>query len=71
MAKRVVSTVVCTNCLEEFVRKETYTVARKMHRGVEDNHDEYYAPYCVDCLKDKDTYLRIISSPAETKKNKK
>ena len=39
---RQVSTTVCTNCLEEFISKELYTVSRKSHRGVETNHDEYY-----------------------------
>jgi hypothetical protein len=70
MAKREISMVVCTNCLDEFPRKETYTVSRKMHRGVEENHDEYYTPYCEDCLKDKKSYLRIIKSP-EIKEKKK
>lgn len=61
---REVSMIVCTNCLEDFPRKETYTVARKMRRHDENNHDEYYAPYCKGCIKDKESYLRIISEPA-------
>lgn len=69
MAKRLVSTTICTNCLEEFVTKEMYTVARKMHRGLENNNEEYYAPYCVDCIEDTSFYLRIIEEP-KIQKNK-
>jgi hypothetical protein len=60
---RMVSTTICTNCLEEFVTKEMYTVSRKMRRHDENNHDEYYAPYCEDCISDKDSYLIVISEP--------
>jgi len=70
MAKRVVRTTVCTNCLDEFVTKEMYTVVRKMHRGVATNHDEYYAPYCEDCISDKESYLRILEEPGQDKKKK-
>lgn len=60
---RQVSLTICTNCLEDFPSKELYTVSRKSHRGVETNHDEYYAPYCEKCLKDKKSYIKIISEP--------
>lgn len=60
---RQVSTTVCTNCLDEFVTKEMYTVSRKMRRHDENNKDEYYAPYCKDCIKDKESYLIIIDKP--------
>lgn len=62
MAKREISTTVCSNCLEEFVTNEMYTVARKKHRNVEHDTDEYYSPYCVNCLDDKKSYLRIIKA---------
>jgi hypothetical protein len=70
MAKRVVSTTVCANCLDEFITKEMYTVVRKMHRGVPEDKGEYYAPYCEECIKDTDFYLRILKSPGDDKKKK-
>lgn len=60
---RQISFTVCSNCLDDFPSKEMYTVSRKSHRGVETNSDEYYAPYCKKCLKDKESYLKIISEP--------
>lgn len=68
MAKRVVAMVICSNCIHEYVKKETYVVAKKSYRGNPENNDEYHTQYCVKCLKDKDSYLRIVSSPVETKK---
>lgn len=68
MAKRIVSTTVCSNCLDEFVTKEMYTVVRKSHRGVPDNNSEYYAPYCGKCIKDTSFYLRILKEPSPIKK---
>jgi predicted nucleic-acid-binding Zn-ribbon protein len=67
---RQVSTTVCSNCLEDFPSKELYTVSRKSHRGIETNHDEYYAPYCKKCLKDKPSYIKIISEPKILKQKK-
>ena len=55
MAKRVVSTTVCTNCLDEFITKEMYTVVRKIHKGNPE---------------DTDFYLRILKSPGDDKKKK-
>jgi hypothetical protein len=45
-----------------------YTVVRKSHRGVPDNTDEYYAPYCKKCIKDTSFYLRILKEPTSPKK---
>jgi hypothetical protein len=47
-----------------------YTVVRKMHRGVPEDKGEYYAPYCEECIKDTDFYLRILKSPGDDKKKK-
>jgi len=68
---REVSLTICTNCLEDFPSKDLYTVSRKSHRGVETNHDEYYAPYCTGCLKDKASYIKIISEPKSMKLKQK
>ncbi len=70
MAKRVISTTVCSNCLDDFPTKEMYTVVRKTHRGVEDNNDEYYTPYCKKCIKDTSFYLRIYKEPVPPKTKK-
>lgn len=65
MKKRSTSTKVCSNCLEEFSANDMYTVARKKHRGVDRDTDEYYSPYCETCLDDTESYLRVIEKPIQ------
>lgn len=71
MAKREIAMAICSNCIESFPRKDMYTVTRKMHRGHPEDTGEYCTIYCKDCLKDKDTYLKVIAEPKKVEKKPK
>ena len=65
MARRVRVTI-CSSCLDEFPDKELYTVEREMHKG----HPEkgfYRTPYCSECIKDTDSYVKINKEPKAKK----
>lgn len=64
---RAVSTTVCSHCLDEFPNKDLYWVDREMHRG----HPKfgcYRTPYCEECIKDTDSYVKIFQEPKSKKK---
>lgn len=65
MAKRVIKKTVCSNCFNEFITNEMYTVVRKTNRTLETCPYEYYTPYCKACIKDTSSYLRILEEPKQ------
>jgi len=57
---------ICSGCLGDFKDNDLYTVSRQMNR--ENPKNGYYsAPFCEKCIKDKDSYHKIVKEP----KNKK
>lgn len=58
---------VCSNCLEDFVHNEMYTVGKPMMPGSDEVG--YYTMFCKKCTKKAtDSYIRIIEEPKPPKK---
>lgn len=65
MARRVRVTI-CSSCLNEFPDKELYTVEKEMHKG-HPGKGFYRTPYCSECIKDTDSYVKISKEPKAKK----